>query len=132
MFIFRGHLNAPIHLYASYICTPPYVQTPPVCPQYFPMYRYVQGSICMCYWDAEDPYMLDTPLRGSGCLPMCPTPPCIVCSPVSLCILGDICRFYGQNPLYLGGLWGVSTPVRLLVSVSKSLGCPLCSSCAFF
>ena len=62
---------------------------------------------------------------------MCPTPPYIVCSPVSLCILGDSCRFNGQNPLYVGRLGGVSTSVRLLVSVNTSLGCPLCSSCTF-
>ena len=38
--------------------------------------------------------------------------------------------FYGQDT-FGGGAGGVSISVRLLVSVSTYIGCPLCSSCAF-
>ena len=61
-----------------------------------------------------------------GCLPMCPTPPCICLLPfISVCSRGFLHVLLGKYPICFGS-GGVSTSVRLLVSVSKSIGCPLC------
>ena len=129
-----------VHLYtfihSLYIHTPPYLFIHPLTPHMFvhphmsPMLPY--ASLCCrgylhVIWD-WGPHMLDSPLWGSGCLPMCPT--FHVCSPVYLYILWDNCMFYGQDTSCWGD-GGVSMSVRLLVSVSTYIGCPLCSSHAF-
>ena len=62
---------------------------------------------------------------------MCPTPPCIVCFPVYLYILGGICGFYGQNTSYVGGL-GVSAHLSGFWCLSVyPLDIHYASSCAF-
>ena len=61
-----------------------------------------------------------------GCLPMCPTAPCICMLPyMSVCSRGYLHVLWGNIP-YVWCLGGISTYVRLLVSVSTSIGCPLC------
>ena len=66
--------------------------------------------------------MLDNPLRGSGCLPMCPT--CLVCSPVSLYILRDIACSMGKT-LLVGGL-GCQHVWQAFGVCQYIIGCPLC------
>ena len=119
---------APVHSYAS-----PYIHTPHtfICPWHphmspvLPCASVCSRGICMWYGDAVGLQMFGPP-RGSGCLPRCLAPPCIVCPPVYLYVLGDLCIYYGGTILLLG-VWGTSAYLSgLLVFVSTSIGCPLC------
>ena len=60
-----------------------------------------------------------------GCLPMCPNTPTHLYAPLHVYVLGVIACTMGEHPI-CWGLGGLSTSVRLLVSVSTSIGCPLC------
>ena len=109
----------PILSYSLYICMPPDTPTcsnTPICPQCSPMHLYVVGCICMWYGDALGSHMLDNHLRGSGCLHICPTPPCIVCSlylciiyGISACSMGKTLLMLGSGVLAcLSGFWCLS------------------------
>ena len=100
-----------------YVQTPPYVPNAPLCICMFWGYLHVIGG---CW----GPPIWTNP--SVGCLPICPTHlhiymlPCMcVCSRVIACIMGETSHM-------LGGWGHFSTSVRLLVSVSTSIGCSLC------
>ena len=94
---------------------PPYVWAPPdasVCsnnPHMSPMLPCASactGGICMWMGDVGPSFCLDTP-HMFGCLPMCPTPPCIYMLPcLSVCSRG-YCMNYGGTSNMLGD-WGAS------------------------
>ena len=67
---------------------------------------YVLG-VSACDMGMQESHMLDIPQGGVDSSPCVQHPPCIVCAPVYLYNLRDICRFYGQDTSYVGGL-GVS------------------------
>ena len=107
-----------IHSYAP--LTSPYVQTPPYVP--------ICGSLCSrgflhVIWGCGAPYV-GHPLRGVDTSPCVQHPLCIVCSPVSI-LYGIFACSWGKTLLMLG-VWGVSMSLRLLVSISTYIGCPLC------
>ena len=76
-------------------------------------------------WGCRGPSLcLDTPI----CLDASPCvhhPHTFVCFPVCLCSRGYLHVLWGEHPICWGS-GGVSTFVKLLVSVSTSIGCPLC------
>ena len=68
---------------------------------------------------------------GSSCLdtPMCldaSSCPTHLYAPLYVYVLGGYLHVLWGNTPYVGGSRGFSTSVRLLVSVSASIGCPLC------
>ena len=114
-------LYTPIHLYAP--CTfrcplmPPYVQTPPICPQCTPVHLYVLGvSAC-------DRGMQGTPYVWTP--PYVWMPPHVYYAPLHVYVLEVIYICYGGNTPYVGGL-GVSAHLSGIWCVSTSIGCPLC------
>ena len=102
----------------------PICSNTPICPQCSPVDLHVLG-VSSCHWGMQGALLLFGHLHVFGCLPMCPTPPCIYMVPcMSVCSRG-YCMCYGGTSHMLGG-WGFSTSVRLFMSVSTSMGCPLC------
>ena len=110
------------HMFGHPQC--PICSNTPICPQCSPAHLYVLG-VSTCNRGCGAILMFGHP-HVFGCLPMCPTPPCIYMLPcMSVCSRG-YCMHYGGNIPYVGGLGAFSTTVRLLVPVSTSIGCPLC------
>ena len=84
----------------------------------------VQGCICMWYGMQGALHMFGHP-HMFGHLPYVQHPHTSACSPVCLYVPGVSSCDMGIHP-YVGAQGGISTSVRLLVSVSTSIGCPLC------
>ena len=121
------HLYAPIYLYAPntpYMFKhPPYVLNAPLCIFMFWGYLHV-------IWGCRGSHMLDTP-KGEW------MPPHVSNTPMH-CMLPCISIFCGISACSVGktllmlGYGGVSMSVRLLVSFSTYIGCPLCFILCFF
>ena len=107
-----------------YIWMPQYVQTPSICPQCSPVHLHVLG-VSACDLGMWGPLSVGTPpmcLDVSPCVQLphiCMLPCMPVCSRDYLHVL------WGKHPI-CWELGGISTSVRLLVSVNTSFGCPLC------
>ena len=102
----------------TYIQTLPYAANVPLCMCMFWGYLHVLGG-------CRGPSCVDTAmcLDASPCVQH---PTCIYMLPyMSVCSRGH-CMCYGGNIPYVENWGGFSTSVRLLVSVSISIGCPLC------
>ena len=143
MFYIWGHPDAAICSDAHHMFGCPCIWIPldtPICsntPCISPMlpcasacsgrYLHVIGGCRGLSFSLETPICLDF----SPCVQHCHA---FIWSPTCLYVLGVIACTMGEHPI-CWGLWGFGTSVRLLVSVSTSIGCPLCFilylSCSF-
>ena len=134
MFYLRG-----VSICLPYICTPCMFVCSHmfVCPQHphmfkhpymspcSPVYLYVLRGICIWYGDPGALHLLDTP-RGEVVPPQVSNTPTNYMLPcMSICSRGYLHVLWGKLSL-CWGLGDISTSVRLLESVSTSIGCPLC------
>ena len=105
----------------GYPLTPPICLNTPMSPM-LPCASACSGGTCMLLGDVG-PSCLDTPM----CLDACSCvqhPHAFICSPACLYCRVIACTMGGT--FHMLGAGGFSTSVRLLVSVSTSIGCPLC------
>ena len=135
IFTLKGHAYTPINLYAPIGLYAPCTFR---CPHMFkhphmsPMLPCV--SVCSrgympVIWGCKEVLHIFGHPHMFGCLPICPTFPSHLYTPMlpctSVCSREYLHVIWGYTP-YVGGLWGINTSVRLLVSASTSIGCPLC------
>ena len=136
---YLGVIHMPPYICMPPVCSytthtfihPPYVQTPPYVPN-APLCIFMFLGISECDVGMWGPHKLDTPIRGSRCLPMCPLPMCIVCSLVSLYILWDILCVLWARHFLCWGSGGVSACLSGFWCLSvHTLDVHYASSCAF-
>ena len=114
MYLDTPYICTPLHLYASYIHTPPGMYTP-ICPPFSSVHLYVLRLLHVVGGCKGPPYMLDTSLTPPlyGVPPLQFTPPLICWLPCASVCFRDICMSYGDFSPYVGGL-GCSPSVGVL------------------